>query len=77
MSAILEKLYPAVKKDGEEKIVANKPATSAKSKKSDDIYPPVSGEDLTIGYIKDKKPPKKVIIEYLRNRIEELAEDSD
>lgn len=77
MSGFLEKLYPVAKKDVEEKIVANKPATSVKSKKSDDIYPPISGEDLTIGYIKDKKPPKKVIIEYLRNKIEEIMEDSD
>jgi hypothetical protein len=77
MSAILEKLYPKAKEIVEDKIVFVAPATGKFSKKNTDIYPPISGDDLSLSYIKERKPPKKVVIEYLRNRVDELLEDSD
>jgi hypothetical protein len=52
------------------------PVSKSKPVKREIVYPPV-GEEFNIKYIIQNKPPKKIVIEYLKKRVDELMSDSD
>ena len=77
MSA-LEKLYPKIEKKETiytETSVETKPVKNVPKQRKEAMYPPV-GEEFNYKYIIEHKPPKKVVIEYLKKRSDELV-DSD
>lgn len=83
----LEKYYSAVEKKTEKveesvkqlyKEAINAPISKTKAKpvRKEVAYPPV-GEEFNLKYIIENKPPKKVVIEYLKKRVDDLLSDSD
>lgn len=78
MSA-LEKLYPKIEKKEAVKEIYHESKVEVKNVKTkkEPLYPP-TGEDFNYKYIIEHKPPKKVVIEYLKKRSDELVDtDSD
>ncbi len=76
----LEKLYPKIEKKETVKEIYHEfkaePVKNVKHKK-EPLYPP-TGEEFNYKYIIEHKPPKKVVIEYLKKRSDELVDtDSD
>jgi hypothetical protein len=79
MSA-LERLYPPVGKatpveESVKKIEATAKAPERKMPK-EIVYPPV-GQEMNTKFIIENKPPKKVVIEYLRGKIADYESSDD
>jgi hypothetical protein len=71
-----EKVEESVKKLYQEALNAPVSKAKVKSVKKEIAYPPV-GEEFNLKYIVENKPPKKIVIEYLKKRVDELMSDSD
>jgi hypothetical protein len=63
-----------VKKEGN---ITINPSKNKKNKKAVSVMSKMASDDLTIDYIISETPPKKKVIQFIKNRIQELLDEDD